>query len=389
MTEPTLQQIIDHLRAKHGCHTFILYGSRARGDFTPSSDYDILCIRSSGASIRDTRLIQGFYLDAFIYPEEQARKVDESLLRVRGGLVLEEKDDQGSALLRAVDDLYRAGPKALAPDELHARQIWARKMLDRISRGGPEDIEGNFRRVWLLNSLLEDYFIYRREWYRGPKEACLWLKANDRITYELYDEALKPGASLDRIRALVDRVLAVAGANLAEPTASLRLERVNIEKAPLIQEILDHAPQYSRNTEGTDPEPDAATNLFTALPPHCTQAQKHVLVIRHDEQAIGVIDLIQGYPDDDCSFIGLFLLREDNQAQGLGRLGYQAVEDYAREYLVAARLRLAVVDSNPAQEFWEKMGFRATGEIKPHHGNRIQSTKRVMEKRLSWRRSLP
>ncbi len=96
MSSVILQQIIDELRATHGCHTFILYGSRARGDFTPSSDYDILGIRRTGVSTRDTRLIEGYYLDAFIYSEDQARKVDESFLRLRGGLVLEEKDDQGS-----------------------------------------------------------------------------------------------------------------------------------------------------------------------------------------------------------------------------------------------------------------------------------------------------
>ena len=105
-------------------------------------------------------------------------------------------------------------------------------------------------------------------------------------------------------------------------------------------------------------------------------------MITHNEHPIGVVDLIQGYPDADCSFIGLFLLREDNQAQGLGRLGYLELEKYAREHLAAARLRLAVVDSNPVQPFWEKMGFHTTGETKPHEGKHLQSTKRVMEKRL-------
>ena len=59
--DPVLQQIIDELRATHGCHTFILYGSRARGDFTPSSDYDILGIRPSGVRCcwRDPRPFQG------------------------------------------------------------------------------------------------------------------------------------------------------------------------------------------------------------------------------------------------------------------------------------------------------------------------------------------
>ncbi|BAZ21637.1 hypothetical protein NIES4073_25150 [Kalymmatonema gypsitolerans NIES-4073] len=49
-------------------------------------------------------------------------------------------------------------------------------MLKRISQ---RDIEADYRRVWLLYTLLEDYFALRQKWYLGSKESWNWLK-----TYE-------------------------------------------------------------------------------------------------------------------------------------------------------------------------------------------------------------
>ncbi len=39
--DPVVNAIIDELTKIYHCHTIVLYGSRARGDFTETSDYDI------------------------------------------------------------------------------------------------------------------------------------------------------------------------------------------------------------------------------------------------------------------------------------------------------------------------------------------------------------
>jgi hypothetical protein len=71
------------------------------------------------------------------------------------------------------------------------------------------DIEGNFRKAWLLTALLEDYFCIRGMWYQGPKKAFQWLQASDLETYRAFDEALKPVASFDSVDRVVDRVVGV------------------------------------------------------------------------------------------------------------------------------------------------------------------------------------
>jgi len=201
--DPCLSLITEELRQKQGCHTAILYGSRARGDETLASDYDILGVRESGEVTRDARVFNGFYLDIFIYPESKLSSPDETMLHMRGGKVLFQKDDLGIDFLKKLEEIYSLGPKKLPPDEIQARKVWARKMLDRAKL---EDMEGNFRRAWLVTALLEDHFSIRGEWYRGPKESLKWLQANRPALYARFEVALKPGAPLSDIEKLVTEV---------------------------------------------------------------------------------------------------------------------------------------------------------------------------------------
>jgi predicted nucleotidyltransferase len=197
LSKKALQQ---ELQARHGCHTVILYGSHARGDARASSDFDVLGVRESGAALRDARLWRGAYLDAFIYPEAMLDPVNESLLGMRDGVVLCQKADFGTRFLSRLNDLFLAGPRRLPPDEIQALKVWAHKTLARIREG---DTEANFRRAWLLNQLLQDYFPIRGQWYLGPKMGLRWLRENDPSFFAAYDAALKPHASMTALEKLV------------------------------------------------------------------------------------------------------------------------------------------------------------------------------------------
>jgi len=54
---------VDVMR-RHGCHTAILYGSWVRGQATPQSDVDILCVRDAGPAFRDARVADGIFAEA-------------------------------------------------------------------------------------------------------------------------------------------------------------------------------------------------------------------------------------------------------------------------------------------------------------------------------------
>ncbi|MDB5100362.1 MAG: hypothetical protein JWM80_4783 [Cyanobacteria bacterium RYN_339] len=188
----------------HGCHTVVLYGSRARGDHREDSDFDVLGIRADGESVRDARLWQGGFLDAFVYPEAALEVLDPEMDRLAGGIVLCERDGQGTALLARAEALAAEPAKPLKADDRQLRTSWARKMASRIRPLGPEDLEANYRRAWLLHQLLEDYFALRTLPFKGSKLAFQWLAVNEPELYRAYQAALEPGAELAAIDRLVE-----------------------------------------------------------------------------------------------------------------------------------------------------------------------------------------
>lgn len=198
-----LKKIQKNLIDNYKCHTIILYGSRARGDQTEQSDYDIVALRPEGDLERDCRFVDGFYLDIFIYSEDIIQHPDNYLIRIKDGIVLQQKDSMGDSLLQKINTLFKAGPTATPEWEKHEINQWIMKMFQRAKQ---DDIEGQFRRHWLLHDLLECYFKLRDRWYLGPKESFKWLKENDSATYTAYDTALKPYADFDTIEKLLNRV---------------------------------------------------------------------------------------------------------------------------------------------------------------------------------------
>lgn len=199
-----VEAIRERLEAEHGCHTVILYGSRARGDANIDSDYDIVAFRDGDRPpLRETGYWRGALLDTFIYSTERLETVDETLLHIRGGRVLTERGTLATQFLAELERLYSQPPAPLSDDAIDARRNWARKMLQRAGRG---DVEGNFRRVWLLTQLLEDYFAVRARRYPGPKEAFCDIARSDPEALELFQVALEPGATLVEISAVAAKV---------------------------------------------------------------------------------------------------------------------------------------------------------------------------------------
>lgn len=204
-----LDRIARELLAGDGVHTILLYGSRADGSARADSDYDIAAFGAVAQPRRIAKLEAAAYLDIFVYPEAVLLAPGEDYLKLRGSRVLVQRDAQADAFLRGLDEIHRAGPVPLAGDEIAARRVWARKMTGRIAHADPE---GNYRRAWLLQALLEDYFHIRGAWYEGPKKSLRWLEQFEPVTYRAFCSALEPGAGNDAIAALVERVVGPEGA---------------------------------------------------------------------------------------------------------------------------------------------------------------------------------
>lgn len=203
LTDPVLAKIVDYLVASYGAHSILLYGSRADGSATADSDYDVAAFAPVENEIRNNQLIDGAFWDVFVYPEELLLSPTKEYLKLRGSQILVQESTKARDFLTGLDDLFDAGPAALSEQEVAVRVQWAEKMLARIQRN---DIEGNYRRAWLLTTLLEDYFEFRQIWYQGPKKSFIWMKEHAPQDFMVFERALLPAAPWEAIKNLVDCV---------------------------------------------------------------------------------------------------------------------------------------------------------------------------------------
>ncbi|GGP20488.1 GNAT family N-acetyltransferase [Silvimonas iriomotensis] len=141
------------------------------------------------------------------------------------------------------------------------------------------------------------------------------------------------------------------------PLQTRRLNRHHAADVAALQAILEAAPGYALLVQGQLPQREAAAEDLAALPPGIGHDDKFVWLLLHGDQAVGAIDLIRGYPQPDCAWLGLLLLIESHQRQGLGAAALALVLAEAHRW-GCTEMRLGVVACNVvALRFWQQHGF--------------------------------
>ncbi|MDW9178606.1 nucleotidyltransferase domain-containing protein [Legionella pneumophila] len=205
LNDPVIKALYEELSTKYNCHTIILYGSRAIGKATSASDYDIAGICNEGEMKRISRFdpMHQVFIDLFIYPESAFDSIKDEHLIMHDGIVLKEKEQFGTSLLRQINAMVLMPPQ-LADYELEVRRVWYEKMLMRAKIS---DVDGNYRRVWLLHTLIEDYFAFRHMRYLGPKKSFEYLREHDGNVFKLYERVLSNMYDTERLDQLIKVVL--------------------------------------------------------------------------------------------------------------------------------------------------------------------------------------
>lgn len=347
------EKLVKELR-NHGCHTVILYGSRARGDFTDASDWDVVGIRDGGELRRDARPWEGSWLDAFVYPAHLLEDPHDGLLDLRQGKVLLEKGSTARDLLRRLDERFAKGPTLMREDELRAVRAWHDKALERIRLGG---IQGDFRRAELVARLLEDYFLMRGQWYLGPKHSFLLLEKERPDLLALFRAALAATAKLSDIEALqaavcaaIDREPKFVPATVPEAGEGWRPARAEDDEA-----IVEMCAALNREDPGPRPVPEAHTRrTLTELRKNPARGQAWVC----GRVPSGYAFLASFWSNElggEICVIDEVYVRPEARGQGHGRALFTKLLTERRH----VALDLEVTPANQkARAFYESLGFR-------------------------------
>ena len=125
--------------------------------------------------------------------------------------------------------------------------------------------------------------------------------------------------------------------------------------------------QWSSGVLGPWPMPEGKLNEFYR---EWKQSHKYLTFCSCDDDMHPVGQMILRYPDEDRRHIrfGFILIDPAKRGQGLGRQMLELAIRYARDFLKAEDVCLGVYSNNPgAVALYEKLGFRATGEVEESH----------------------
>jgi predicted nucleotidyltransferase len=195
---------LEELIRKYQPHTVIAYGSRARNQATESSDIDIACYCDVSEVIKDARLFHGVYLDAWIFPTHAMTEIAEEDLRFEDGCVLLDERGLGESFMQRVKEKLQQGPKQPSQSDIQHTTEWIHKMLLRAFNN---DLDGQYRKVWLQFQLLEIYFQLRGKWFLGHKKSFEYLLENDRQVYDLFVQVYADSTNVDQLHKLANGVV--------------------------------------------------------------------------------------------------------------------------------------------------------------------------------------
>ncbi|TDW97824.1 GNAT family N-acetyltransferase [Kribbella sp. VKM Ac-2566] len=166
----------------------------------------------------------------------------------------------------------------------------------------------------------------------------------------------------------------------------LLLRAIGVGDVGGLQELIESDPGYTERVTGYPPGESDAQSLLMMRPEGLAEDAKVVLGAFAGQQLVAVVDLLRGFPNERTAFIGLLEVHSAHQGRGSGRATYELVQRYVETTWPEIRtMRLAVVDTNAqvATGFWRRLGFEATGEVRPYRYDKLESSARLYEKQLA------
>lgn len=133
---------------------------------------------------------------------------------------------------------------------------------------------------------------------------------------------------------------------MAHVEVSLRLLEGEPSEMAELQQVIEEAPTYAHLVTGVTPGPADAQSTYSMLSEGKSYEDKFVFGIYSGSEMVGCVDLIRGYPDPSIAWLGLLLVSEEHQGEGIGTMAARLVEDFVQGWGGCDRIRLAVVWAN-------------------------------------------
>ena len=94
------------------------------------------------------------------------------------------------------------------------------------------------------------------------------------------------------------------------------------------------------------------------IPNGVQKNQKNYRLISFNDEILGVVDFLSDYPEKDTILVGLFIIKNDKQKQGLGTKIFRYLEkSFKNKKFLKIRIGV-LVDNEIGLSFWKKQNFK-------------------------------
>jgi possible acetyltransferase len=108
-------------------------------------------------------------------------------------------------------------------------------------------------------------------------------------------------------------------------------------------------------------DPPSISNVeedIEVIPNGVQKNQKNYRLISFNDEILGVVDFLSDYPEKDTILIGLFIIKNDKQKQGLGTKIFRYLEKSFKNKKFL-KIRIGVLANNEiGLSFWKKQNFK-------------------------------
>lgn len=145
---------------------------------------------------------------------------------------------------------------------------------------------------------------------------------------------------------------------------------LNEDDIKYIQNLCEQCADYYLLDNDCIAGENEARNILDALPPNKTfDDQYNFGLFDENHEMIGLVNIIDGYPEENIWMLGLMLISPKQRKKGVGKYFHQEMIQFAKSK-DGKEIRVAVLEDNKnALEFWQSQGYKFIKESSSDRGN--------------------
>ncbi len=142
-----------------------------------------------------------------------------------------------------------------------------------------------------------------------------------------------------------------------EDMGTYQVRKLDRNDADSVLKLMKTNPRYFSYLQEHEVTYEQVIEDMTELPPNTDTSDKYFVGFYQAENMIAIMDYIDGYPEDDTLFIGLFMTHGSYHNKGYGKMIIHDFMNKAKSDGYSF-VRLGCVDNNKeAFAFWTSLGF--------------------------------